>query len=69
MNKEELNYKLNMIFEEIMNIKGKLEEQERKQRKEKAEEKLEYSRRELHELEYMSNEWWNIRDKRIDEFN
>lgn len=69
MNKDELNYKLNMIFEELMIIKGMLEEQKRDETKEKAKEQLEYYKRLLHETEYQEHEWYNIRDKRIQEFN
>ena len=69
MKKEELNYKLNMIFEELMIIKGKLEEQERKQRKEKAKEQLEYAKREIQESEYQDHEWYNIIRERTQEFN
>ena len=69
MNKEELNYKLNMIYEELMTIKEKLEKQERDKRKEKAMEQIEFAKREIKESEYLDNDWYNIREKRIQEFN
>ena len=40
MNKEQLDYKLNMIFNELIDIRGMLEEQQRDKRKIKAKEQI-----------------------------
>ena len=58
-----------MIYEELMTIKEKLEKQERDKRKEKAMEQIEFAKREIKESEYLDNDWYNIREKRIQEFN
>lgn len=69
MNKEELNYKLNMIFNELIDIRGMLEEQQRDKRKIKAKEQIEYGNRELEEIRYMSSQWYDSKQNRIREFN
>ena len=69
MNKEQLDYKLNMIFNELIDIRGMLEEQQRDKRKIKAKEQIEYGNRELEEIRYISSQWYDAKQNRIREFN
>lgn len=69
MNKEQLDYKLNMIFNELIDIRAMLEEQQRDKRKIKAEEQIEYGNRELEEIRYTSSQWYDIKQNMIREFN
>lgn len=69
MKKEELDYKLNMIFGELISIKEMLENQEKDKRKVKAQEQIEYGNREIEEIRYMDTQKWDIRQNKIREFN
>lgn len=69
MNKEQLDYKLNMIFNELIDIKEMLEEQQRDKRTIKAKELVESGNRELESIRYMSSQRYDIRQNKIREFN
>ncbi len=69
MNKEELNYKLNMIFEELLTIHEKIEELDMEKQRLKAKERIEDGERNLQELDYRISRKWEDREKRVKEFN
>ena len=71
MNKNEiiLSHKLGMIYDELLDIRWKLEKLELDKRKKKAEESKRFSERELEEVHYQENDFWNFKEKRIKEFN
>ena len=69
MNKEELNFKLCKIYEEIINIEYKLERQELEKRKKEAEESKRIAERELMEAEYQLNDFWTYKERKYEGFN
>lgn len=69
MNKEELNNKLNMIFEELLEIHEKLIEQDMEKQRYKAKVKIEDAERHLKELDYRENRKWEDRHKITERFN
>ena len=69
MNKEELYFKLNNIYEEIIDIKCKLERQELEKRKKEAEESKKLAEGELREVEYQLNDIWSYKEKKYEAFN
>ena len=69
MNKEELKYKLNMIFEELLTIHEKIEELDMEKQRLKAKEIIEDEERHLQELDYRRSRKWEDREKRVKEFN
>lgn len=69
MSKEELYFKLNKIYEGIINIEFKLEKQELEKRKKEVKESKELAEIELREVEYQLNNYWNFRDDKQREFN
>ncbi len=69
MNNETLEHKLNMIFSELIDIKWKLEKAELQKRKREAQESKRFAEREIAEVDYQENDYWNYREKIQKEFN
>ena len=70
MNKEErIEMKLGMIYEQLFNINWKLEKMELNKRKEEAKESKRLSERELEEIHYQENDYWNVKEQKMREFN
>ena len=70
MSKEErIEIKLGMIYEQLFNINWKLEKMELNKRKEEAEGRKRLSERELEEIHYQENDYWNVKEQKIREFN
>ena len=69
MNNETLEHKLNMIFDELIDIKWKLEKAELQKRKKEAQESKILAEREITEVDYQENDYWNYREKIQKEFN
>lgn len=70
MSKEErIEMKLGMIYEQLFNINWKLEKMELNKRKEEAKESKRLSERELEEIHYQENDYWNAKEQKMREFN
>lgn len=69
MNKKELSYKLNMIFDELLTIHEKIVELDMEKQRLKAKEIIEDGERQLQDLDYRSSRKWDDRAKRVKEFN
>lgn len=69
MNNEMLEHKLNMIFNEVLDIKWKLEKIENQKRKKEAQESKRLAEREITEVVYQENDYWNYRERIQKEFN
>lgn len=70
MNKEEkLAIKLNMIYEELFNLRWIIEKQEMKKRKENIEDKIKKLQSELEEIHFQENDYWNVKERKMREFN
>ena len=70
MSKEErIERKLGMIYEQLININWKLEKMELNKRKEEAKERKRMFERELEEIHYQENDYWNVKEQKMREFN
>lgn len=70
MSKEErIEMKLGMIYEQLININWKLEKMELKKREEEAKESKRMFERELEEIHYQENDYWNVKEQKMREFN
>lgn len=70
MSKEErIEMKLGMIYEQLININWKLEKMELNKRKEEAEGNKRWSERELEAIHYQENDYWNVKEQKMREFN
>lgn len=69
MNKEEIiMYKLDMIYEQLFNIQYKIDKIENKKRMEEAEASKRLAEREIEEIKYLENDYWNAKDCKMREF-
>lgn len=66
---ERLERKLGLIYKELFDINWKLDKLELKHRKEEAEQSKRLSERELEEIHYEENDFWNIQERKMKEFN
>lgn len=70
MSKEErIEIKLGMIYEQLFNIQWKLDKIENDRRKKEAEDSKRISERELEEIKYRENDYWNLKEQKMKEFN
>lgn len=70
MSKEErIEIKLGMIYEQLFNVIWKLERIENDRRKKEAEDSKRISERELEEIKYRENDYWNLKEQKMKEFN
>ena len=69
MEKEELNYKLNKIYDEVLAIRMQLEEQEEREKRNEAKMKKEEAEWTLRELEQMDSHRFHYRDELRESFN
>lgn len=70
MSKEErIEMKLGMIYEQLFNIQWKLGKIELNKRKEEAKESKRLSEMELEEIHYQENDYWNLKEQKMREFN
>ena len=70
MSKEErIEAKLGMIYEQLFNIQWKLDEIENNKRKENANNKKRDAEMELEEIHYRENDYWNLKEQKMREFN
>ena len=69
MNNETLEHKLNMIFSELIDIKWKLERVELEKRKREAQESKKLAEREIAEVDYQENDYWDYKERIQEEFN
>lgn len=70
MSKEKIiEMKLGMIYEQLFNINWKLEKMELNKRKEEAKESKRMSEMELEEIHHKENDYWNVKEQIMREFN
>lgn len=70
MSKEErIEIKLVMIYEQLFNIQWKLDKIENEKRKKDAEDSKRLCERELEEINYRENDYWNLKEQKMREFN
>ena len=70
MNKEErLEIKLSMIYEQLFDIQWILNKIENDRRKKEAEDNKRISEMELEEIKYRENDYWNLKEQKMKEFN
>ena len=66
---ERIEIKLNMIYEQLFDIQWKLDKIENDRRKKEAEDSKRISERELEEIKYRENDYWNLKEQKMKEFN
>lgn len=70
MSKEErIEVKLGIIYEQLFNIQWKLDKIENDRRKENAKNKKRDVERELEEIHFWENDYWNLKEQKMREFN
>ena len=66
---ERIEAKLDMIYEQLFNIQWKLDKIENYRRKEEANNKKRDAEMELEEIHYRENDYWNLKEQKMREFN
>ena len=69
MDREELNYKLNKIYDELISIKLKIDRIEDYKHREEAEKKKNEAECQIREIDYMDNNRWRYEEEMKREFN
>lgn len=70
MSKEEIiEAKLGMIYEQLFEIQWKLDNVQYEKREKEIKEKKRDVEREMEEIHYRKNDYWNLKDEKMREFN